>query len=160
MNVAEKDKLSGPLLLDRDLCLKFKNRLSEFYYSNILSCSYMDSFSYNDAEQKIDSMIEHVSNGSAMVFGVFDDENLIGYVWAYEHSYRDEVRVYVNEIHVEEQYRKRGVGRQLLSAVERMARKRGYCALYIHAEGNNGGAIRLYENEGYVLERVQLRKNL
>ena len=153
-------QLSEPILLNRDLCLKFKNRLSEFYFSNILSCSYMDSFSYNDAEQKIESMIEHVSNGSAMVFGVFDDENLIGYVWAYEHSYRDEVRVYVNEIHVEELYRNRGVGSQLLYAVERMARQRGYHALYIHAEGNNDGAIRLYENEGYVVERVQLRKNL
>lgn len=160
MNVAEKDELSEPILLNRDLCLRFKNRLSEFYYSNILSCSYMDSFSFKDAEKKIDSMIEHVSNGSAMVFGVFDDENLIGYVWAYDHSFRDEIRVYVNEIHVEEHYRNRGVGKRLLSAVENMARKRGFHALYLHAEGDNDGAIRLYENEGYVLERVQLRKNL
>ena len=153
-------QLSEPILLNRDLCLKNKNRLVEFYYSNILSCSYMDFFSYKDAEEKIDSMIEHVSNGSAMVFGVFDNESLIGYVWAYEHPYREEVRVYVSEIHVDKHYRNRGVGKQLLSAVESMARQCGYRALYIHAEGNNEAAIRLYENEGYVVERVQLRKIL
>ena len=146
--------------LSRDLCLKYKNRLSEFYFSNIQSCSYLGSFSYSDAEQKIEGMIEHVSNGSAMVFGMLDNEDLIGFVWAYEHPYREEVRVYVNEIHVNEQYRNRGVGKQLLGAVECQAKKRGYHALYIHAEGNNEDAIRLYRNTGYVVERVQLRKEL
>ena len=152
--------LSAPTLLNDELCLKYRNRLSEFYYRNILSCSCMDSFTYKEAVEKIEGMIEHVANGSAMVFGVFDSENLIGYVWAYEHPFREEVRVYVNEIHVDEAYRKRGIGKQLLSAVESLAKERGYKALYIHAEGNNDGAIRLYQNEGYTIERVQLRKSL
>ena len=156
----EKGGLSEPLLLNRELCLRYKNRLCEFYYSNSRSCSCMGSFSHKDAELKIDSLIEHVTDGSAWVFGVFDKENLIGYVWAYEHPFREELRVYVNEIHVDELYRNKGVGKQLLSAVESMARQRGYSALYIHAEGNNDGAIRLYKNEGYVIERIQLRKPL
>lgn len=153
-------KISEPLLLNREQCLKYKERLTSFYYSNVKSCSFMDSFTYKDAEQKINGMIEHVSDGSAMVYGVFDDEDLIGYAWAYEHPFREEIRVYVNEIHVEEAYRNRGIGKQLLSVVESLAKERGYKALYIHAEGNNDGAIRLYQNEGYAIERVQLRKTL
>lgn len=160
MIAAEKSVLSGPVLLDREQCMRHKNRLAEFYYSNIRSCSYLDGFSYGDAELKIDSMIEHVTDGSAMVFGMFDSTNLIGYVWAYEHPFREEVRVYVSEIHVDETYRNRGVGKQLLQAVERMAKGRGIGALYIHAEGDNEGAIRLYGKEGFVVERVQLRKAL
>lgn len=152
--------LSEPLLLNREQCLKYKERLTRFYYSNIKSCSFMDSFTYKDAEQKIDGLIEHVSNGSAIVYGVFDSENLIGYVWAYEHPFREEVRIYVNEIHVAEAYRNRGIGKQLLHAIECLAKERGYGALYIHAEGNNDGAIRLYQNEGYEIERIQLRKEL
>ena len=153
-------ELSEPLLLNREQCLMYKERLTEFYYSNIKSCSFMDCFTYKDAEQKIVGLMEHVSNGSAMVYGVFDNEDLVGYVWAYEHPFREEIRVYVNEIHVDEAYRNRGVGKQLLSTVESMARSKGYGALYIHAEGNNEGAIRLYQNEGYEIERVQLRKVL
>ncbi len=149
-----------PILLNREQCLKFKERLTRFYYSNINSCSYMSSFTYKDAEQKINGLIEHVSNGSAIVYGVFDGEVLIGYVWAYEHSFREEIRIYVNEIHVDEAYRNRGIGKQLLLAIECMAKERGYGALYIHAEGNNDGAIRLYQNEGYEIERIQLRKEL
>ena len=153
-------ELSGPLLLDREQCLKYKERLTCFYYSNIKSCAFMDSLTYKDAEQKINGLIEHVSNDSAMVYGVFDTDKLVGFVWAYEHPFREEIRVYVNEIHVEGAYRNRGIGKQLLYAVESLARERGYGALYIHAEGDNDGAIRLYQNEGYAIERVQLRKKL
>lgn len=152
--------LSEPLRLNREQCLKYKERLANFYYSNIKSCSFFNSFSYEDAEQKIEGMIEYVSSGSAIVFGMFDNENLIGYVWAYEHPYREETRVYVNEIHVDDAYRNRGIGKQLLHEVENMAKERGYGALYIHAEGNNIDAIRLYQNEGYEVERIQLRKQL
>lgn len=153
-------KISEPLLLNREQCLKYKERLTSFYYSNIKTCAYMGSFTYKDAEQKMDGLIEHVSNGSAIVYGVYDSEDLIVYVWAYEHPFREEIRMYVNEIHVDEAYRNRGIGKNLLSAVENQARERGYGALYIHAEGENDGAIRLYQNEGYVIERVQLRKAL
>lgn len=66
----------------------------------------------------------------------------------------------MNEIHVAEAYRNRGIGKQLLHAIECLAKERGYGALYIHAEGNNDGAIRLYQNEGYEIERIQLRKEL
>ena len=152
--------LTEPILLNREKCLEYKERLTGFYYSNIKTCAFMDNFTYKDAEQKIDSLIEHVSNGSAIVYGVFDSENLIGYVWAYEHPFREEVRLYVNEIHVDEAYRNKGIGKQLLHAIEDMVKERGYGALYIHAEGNNDGAIRLYQNEGYEIERIQLRKEL
>lgn len=156
----EVGQLLGPLLLDREQCLRYKARLCEFYYSNIRSCSFLDSFSPRDAELKIEGLIEHVSDGSAMVFGMFDNEELAGFVWAYPHQFRDEVRVYVNEIHVAVPFRGRGVGKQLLSAVESMAKSRGYGAIYLHAEGNNEGAIGLYRSQGYEVERVQLRKGL
>lgn len=152
--------ITAPIHLKREQCLKYKERLCEFYYSNIMSCAYLDNFSYKDVELKIEGLIEHVSDGSAMVWGVFDNEELIGYVWAYQHQFREEVRVYVNEIHVAEPYRGRGIGKQLLSAVESMAKERGYGAIYIHAEGNNEGAISLYRSQGYEIERVQLRKGL
>ena len=146
--------------LGSEECYKHKERLTGFYYANIRACSYLDSFTHDDAERKIDGMIEHVTNGSAMVIGALEGDELVGYVWAYEHPFREEVRIYVNEIHVHEDYRGKGIGRELLKAVESMARERGYRALYIHTEGNNAGAIRLYQNEGYEIERVQLRKAL
>lgn len=154
------ERWNEPVLLSREACLRNKERLTAFYDSNMKLCSYMDGFSHRDAELKIEGMTEHVSNGTAMVFGMFDGDELIGFVWAYEHFFRTEKRVYVNEIHVDKRYRHRGIGRRLLTAVEDMARRLGYGAIYLHAEGNNEGAIRLYESEGFEKERVQLRKGL
>lgn len=149
-----------PELLNCEQCLKYKNRLTEFYYLNMRLCSYMDCFSEGDAKSKIDHLIDYVSNGSAMVLGAFDKENLVGFLWAYEHQFRDEKRVYVSEIHVDELYRGRGIGKSLLSAVESIAKEKGYPALYLHAEGSNDRVVDLYKKEGYVIERVQLRKAL
>jgi ribosomal protein S18 acetylase RimI-like enzyme len=120
----------------------------------------MNGFSFEDAVAKIEEMIDHLTNGTAMVYGTFDQKDLIGFVWAYEHPFREETRIYISEIHVDERYRGRGIGKQLLTAVESMARSRGYKALYIHAEGDKDDVIRLYQQEGYVIERVQLRKGL
>lgn len=141
-------------------CLEYKLQLADFYKKNIDSCSFIENFTKDDAINKIDSLIEHVSNNQAIVYGYYLNKLLIGYVWAYGHKYRDEERIYVSEIRVDENYRGKGIGHKLLQAVENAALKLGYKALYIHAEASNKGAIRLYENEGYELERVQLRKQL
>ena len=41
---------------------------------------------------KADGVKQFIFMSSAIVYGVFDSENLIGYVWAYEHPFREEVR--------------------------------------------------------------------
>lgn len=134
--------------------------LTDYYYKNSKACSCMDSFVREDAEAKIKSMIAHIADGSAIVYGCLDGDELLGYIWAYRISFRDEDRVYVSEVHVSEKCRGQGIGHLLLAAVEAEAREMGVPALYIHAEADNAGAIRLYEREGYRMERVQLRKPL
>lgn len=134
--------------------------LTDYYYKNSKACSCMDSFVREDAEAKIKSMIAHIADGSAIVYGCLDGDELLGYIWAYRISFRDEDRVYVSVVHVSEKCRGQGIGHLLLAAVEAEAREMGVPALYIHAEADNAGAIRLYEREGYRMERVQLRKPL
>lgn len=134
--------------------------LTDFYYKNSKACSSMESFTREDAEEKIKSMIAHIQDKSAIVYGSLEDNLLVGYIWAYRISFRDEDRVYVSEVHVSEKCRGQGIGHLLLAAVEDEARSMGVPALYIHTEANNAGAIRLYEREGYRMERVQLRKAL
>ena len=134
--------------------------LTDYYYKNSKACSCMDSFVREDAEAKIKSMIAQIADGSAIVYGCLDGDELLGYIWAYRISFRDEDRVYVSVVHVSEKCRGQGIGHLLLAAVEAEAREMGVPALYIHAEADNAGAIRLYEREGYRMERVQLRKPL
>lgn len=144
--------------LSKNQCVKHKQELSFLYFNNVKTCSYTTTFTYSDAERKIDELIEYISSNSAIVFGCEDRGILVGFIWAYSVVFRKENRMYVSVIQIDDAYRGRGLGTKLLKAVENEARFLGLPALYIHAEANNLGAIRLYEREGYVLERVQLRK--
>ena len=134
--------------------------LTEYYFSNSRVCSCLEHFTVEEAEAKIRSMIAHMADGSAIVYGIFDGQKAYGYLWAYEVQFREERRVYVSEVHVDECLRGQGFGTLLLEAAEAEARDRGIPALYIHTEADNTGAIRLYERFGFRMERVQLRKSL
>ncbi len=47
-------------------------------------------------------------------------------------------------------FRRQGMARRLLSAAEDLARDAGKKSVGLHVTGNNLGALRLYEAEGYV----------
>lgn len=134
--------------------------LAEYYFSNSSSCSCLEHFSFHEAEEKIRNMIDHLMNGTAYVYGCFDGKTILGYIWAYEMQFREEHRIYISEVHVDQKHRGKGIGTALLEAVETEAIKRGIPALYIHTESNNSDAIRLYERYGFRIERIQLRKTV
>lgn len=139
---------------------KYRKDLAQLYFENARSCSFMDSFSQEDAYKKIGDFIEHLKGHKAIGYGAFEDKLLCGFIWAYPHQFREENRMYVNEIRVREEYRNRGVGSQLLRLVEDGAKRQGLGAIYLHAETGNKDARRLYESCGYIEERVQLRKEI
>lgn len=134
--------------------------LTDYYYQNSISCSCLTHFSKDEAMVKIRGMISHMNDGSAIVYGCFDGSQLLGYLWAYEMQFREERRIYISEVHIDQRLRGQGFGSQLIKSVETEARNRGIKALYIHTEANNSGAIRLYERLGFQTERIQLRKEL
>ena len=105
-------------------------------------------------------LIGHLADNTAIVYGAFDGEQILGFIWAYVHQFREENRMYVSEIRVKEEYRKHGIGNQMLRMVEDKAREMGLGAVYLHAEANNPEALRFYKAVGYCEERIQMRKEI
>lgn len=62
---------------------------------------------------------------------------------------RDSADARVYSICVSPRERGSGVGRMLLEALEREAKKRGYAGVRLEVSGQNRAAIRLYEESGY-----------
>lgn len=81
-------------------------------------------------------------------------------MWAYLHRFREENRLYVNEIRIREDWRGKGYGKALLKLIEDKSKEKGLSAVYLHAEANNLGALKFYHNMGYVVERIQFRKEM
>jgi ribosomal protein S18 acetylase RimI-like enzyme len=56
---------------------------------------------------------------------------------------------YVERLVISPSFRRQGMARRLLSAAEDLAREAGKKTVGLHVTGNNLGALRLYEAEGY-----------
>jgi ribosomal protein S18 acetylase RimI-like enzyme len=67
---------------------------------------------------------------------------------------------FVSDLVVRTTYRRRGIGRQLLSAAEGYARARGARTLRIGVLARNTSARRLYESAGFEAYEVELAKQL
>lgn len=139
---------------------KYRREIAQLYYENVRSNSFHAHYTFEEAYEKIGSLIDHLKDNTATVFGVFEGEELVAFIWAYVHQFREEPRMYVSEVRVKEEYRNRGLGKQLIRFVEDKAKRMGFGAIYLHAEAQNKVARRLYEACGYMEERIQMRKEL
>ena len=143
-----------------EMAERHREQIVQLYFENVRSNAFHSHYTYNEAYEKIGSLIVHLRDDTAIVYGAFEDDELIAFIWAYVHQFREETRMYVSEIRVKEEYRRHGIGSQMLRMVEDKAKELGIGAIYLHAEANNPEAIRFYKTSGYCEERIQLRKEL
>jgi diamine N-acetyltransferase len=88
--------------------------------------------------------------GRAWLFAV--DGELAGYViltlgYSFEYHGRE---AFVDELFVEEKFRRAGVGRQAMEFVEARARELGVNAIHLEVDRGNDPALGLYRRTGYV----------
>ena len=140
-------------------CDTFRQELTQYIYESNNHCEYINNYSLDEADTKVSEMKEYIQNEKAIVYGAVENEKLMGFVWGYTYPFREDTnRLYVSIIHVSNACRSRGIGKQLLSALETEAKKIGYSAIFLHTEAFNTGAIHFYEREGFLKERIQLAK--
>lgn len=137
-----------------------RDALIDYICESNQMAAHMGSYQREDAQMKYQELLEYLKAGKAVSFGAWDRERLTGFVWAYEYPFREDLsRIYVSILHVHRDYRGRGIGKELLSAVEAEAAARGLGSVYLHAEAENHRSLRFYQRMGYHKERVQLCKS-
>jgi len=87
--------------------------------------------------------------GMAWIFS--DGGTVSGYIvltlgYSFEYHGKD---AFVDELYVEPQYRRRGIGREAMKFVETEARKMGVTALHLEVDYGNDPALELYRGSGY-----------
>jgi ribosomal protein S18 acetylase RimI-like enzyme len=87
--------------------------------------------------------------GRAWVF--FDGETPVGYIvltfgYSFEYHGRDS---FIDELYIEPQYRRQGIGRRAMQFVEERAVELGVNAIHLEVDRGNDAAEELYRRAGY-----------
>jgi ribosomal protein S18 acetylase RimI-like enzyme len=82
----------------------------------------------------------------------FDGEIPVGYIvltfgYSFEYHGRDS---FIDELYIEPEYRRQGIGRRAMQFVEERARELGVNAIHLEVDHGNDPAAELYRRAGYV----------
>lgn len=89
-----------------------------------------------------------------------DDGSAVGFLWLARLPRGQERVVFVFQIHVEPEHRRRGHARAALQAAEAWAQAEGAASLALHVFAHNTGARALYESLGLQVSSLNLLKRL
>jgi len=88
-----------------------------------------------------------INRANALLLVAEEQTNIVGYILLLYHQGTSLGRVY--SLAIAEQFRNRGLARQLMQIAEREALNNGRSFLRLEVRPDNAGAIRLYESLGY-----------
>jgi ribosomal protein S18 acetylase RimI-like enzyme len=94
------------------------------------------------------------------LFAAYDDDTQVGMLWLRIQARPGGLQAFVFDVQVDPDKRRRGYGRAIMLAGEAECRKRGVVSIGLNVFGQNAGARALYEQIGYEITSVQMRKRM
>ena len=104
-----------------------------------------------------------INNNDKTIFVARDNDIVLGYVYGFIQDngchYNNKV-AQLDALFVKEQYRGNGIARSLMKEFINWAEEKGVAYIELSVCKNNTNAISLYENEGFCIDKICLRKQL
>lgn len=132
----------------------------------LLKSSYKNNFNISEklcnniVETKIQELDEYIKSKKAILFGAFIKASLVGFIWLYVHDYYGEIRLHVNQIVIDKNFRGQGIAKGFLRETEKLATALKIETIDLFVSEENLAAVKMYENLGYVTERRYLKKKI
>lgn len=105
-------------------------------------------------------MKEFIVDGSAILIGAFDGDELIGFHWGYERNTPGGKRIHSYFNAIEPNYRGQGIGKRFWKVLEQEAIKRGIYTIEAMCTYANKTAVNYHLHNGFEVERLQVVKSL
>jgi ribosomal protein S18 acetylase RimI-like enzyme len=133
--------------------------------------SHVSSSNHGKFQQQVCSIAVYVDRGQPQVVGTIE----VGVRTNSYHKFTDPRHVYISNLAVSRDFRRRGIAQELLRNCEQLTKSWGYTELHLHVMGNNERGRNLYQKLGYEIvlsefvwsiipwhrpERLFLRKQL
>lgn len=93
-------------------------------------------------------------------FSAFDGDEEVGMLWLHLEQKSDGLHAFGYDFSVREDLRRRGYGRAIMLAAERWCGEQGVVGVGLNVFGGNVAAQSLYEQMGFQVTAVRMRKSL
>ena len=113
------------------------------------------------ANQQLEALLPNgLETPDTYLFNVVDQntQKTVGTLWIQIRNQRQEI--FLADVRVHEQYRRRGFGRETMRALEAFAKDMGIPKISLHVFGDNDAALRLYRSVGFVVTNVLMSKEV
>lgn len=112
--------------------------------------AFNERVTYQGAVPSDDYLCRLLSRPHFIVLVALNDAEVVGGLAAYELEKfeQDRREIYIYDLAVAEQHRRRGIATKLIRELQRVARDRKAYVIYVQADRDDDPAIRLYESLG------------
>ncbi len=99
---------------------------------------------FSELESSIEKFLKYGN-----IIGIVIDDKLVAMLNLYCNNYETK-EAYICNVHVINEYRRKGLARNLLKRAYRMCKDNGFLKIILHVAVNNDKAINLYLSEGFL----------
>lgn len=159
MTDSEEEKMIDIRLLTAQDLLSNREKLTHFMYM-VRSENSDYPIAREECERYYEDMKRFLDDGSAILIGAFDGEELIGFHWGYviDYPFGKRMHSYFNAI--EPEYRRKGIGSRFWNMLEEETRKRNIDTIEAMCTYANKAAVNYHLHRGFEIERLKVVKKL
>lgn len=140
-----------------------KRSLESYAQEHVKAGNWDPSDALQKAEKELLQLLpDGVASKSQHLLSIEDGDTgvKIGLIWFAEKLRASRPSAFIYDFLIYEEYRKKGYGRQTLTALEEKVKELGIETISLHVFGHNQAAIDLYQRAGYEITDLHMAKKV
>lgn len=137
------------LLIEDDIEKNKKNLEELFKNLNIL-----------DITETIKKLSLFITQKMCVCLGAYEENELIGILWAYKREFSSELRYHINYFSVKTKNQNQGIGKKLLEKLKDIVKEEKIKVIDLNVDINNEQAKKFYKKNNFEEEKILLHLNL
>ena len=139
----------------------FETLVPDYAVDNVRAGYWSEDEALEKSRQQTMSLLSQgLQTPNHYIYSLYDDEQKIGMIWLKVDLDRPVKSGFIFDVRVEDEFRGKGYGKEIMSLVEEKARELGVQRMGLHVFAYNDVAKNLYERIGYKVSSMNMLKEL
>ena len=138
-----------------------EQEIPEYAADNVRAGYWDESEALEKSRQQIESLLpQGLQTKEHYIYSLVDGEQAVGMIWLRAQLDRAVKSGFIFDVIVDEKFRGKGYGRQVMTLIEEKARELDLKSIGLHVFAYNKVAKNLYESMGYEISSLNMIKKL